>query len=440
MTLLEELKWRNFIQDTTIEDLTNLNKTAWKFYIGFDASAPSQTIGNLASMMVAQTFLRHNHQAIILAGGATSLIGDPGGKEAERQLQDKQVIAKNISNAQAQFKTIFKDFESQITYVNNLNWYEDFKVLDFLRDVGKHFSMTPLIQRDYIASRLGEAGTGISYAEFSYSLLQGYDYLKLFEDYNCNLQIGGSDQWGNCLSGVDLVRKKHKASVDVITIPLIINKATGKKFGKSEEQTIWLDPKLTHPSDFFQFWLNTADEDVIDYLKVFTNLSKDEIVQIEIKHKQNMALRLGQIQLAEKTTKLVHGTDNLSLCKLFAQLAFKSSLSFSLDEVNQLLKTQADDQVINIESKQSMVNLDEIFNQIHQKIPTIESKAQVKKLYNSQAIKLVILQTDAEELSWQSLSLNEICEQKLWPQNTSTVALIILGKNTMRAVKYINNS
>ena len=247
MTLSEELSWRNFIQKSTLEDITLLDRGEWTFYIGFDASAPSQTIGNLASMMVARTFLRHGRRAILLAGGATSLIGDPGGKDQERNLLETEAVAANIKKANEQFKTVFADFEDQITYVNNLDWYQDFKLLDFLRDVGKNFSITPLIQREFIASRLGPGGSGISYTEFSYTLLQGYDYLKLFEDHGCNLQLGGSDQWGNCLSGVDLIRRKHQKIVHALTLPLIINKATGKKFGKSE-RTDCLARPLSDPS------------------------------------------------------------------------------------------------------------------------------------------------------------------------------------------------
>ena len=322
MTLSEELNWRGLVQASTLKDMSLFDSGQWTLYIGFDASAPSQTIGNLASMLAVQTFLRHGHKAILLAGGATSLIGDPGGKDEERELIEPEKIAENIEKAGEQFRTVFTGFEDQITHVNNLDWFKDFKLLDFLRDVGKNFSMTPLIQRDFIASRLGEGGSGISYTEFSYTLLQGYDYLKLFEDYGCNLQLGGSDQWGNCISGVDLIRRKHQQAVHALTLPLIANKATGKKFGKSESGAIWLEPAMTHPSDFYQFWLNTSDEDVFDYLKIFTPLGAEEIETIAEQARQNPKDRPAQKKLAEATTRLVHGDDYCRYCQHVSYLAF----------------------------------------------------------------------------------------------------------------------
>lgn len=305
MTLSEELQWRGFIQQTTFDDLSELDNKTWTYYHGFDASADSQTIGNLAAMMFDKTFMRHGHKAIILAGGATSLIGDPGGKDKERVLQTEETIAANVRNAEKQLKQIFHGHD--FTLVNNLDWTRDMKVLDFLRDIGKHFSMTPLVQRDYIAQRLGEGGAGISYTEFSYTLLQGMDYLHLFDRYDCRLQLGGSDQWGNCLSGVELVRKARGEEVHVITLPLIINKATGKKFGKSEEGAVWLDPQKTSPFKFYQFWLNVDDEGLEGYLKIYTERSREDIEKIMADHKANPSLRPGQKVLAFDVTTLVHG-------------------------------------------------------------------------------------------------------------------------------------
>jgi tyrosyl-tRNA synthetase len=233
MKLSEELKWRGFVNQTTLSDLTALDDKKWVFYHGFDATAASQAIGNLAAMMLDRVFMRHGHKAILLAGGATSLIGDPGGKDKERVLQDEVTIAHNVAAAEQQMKRVFRGFD--FTLVNNLDWTRDLTVLDFLRSTGKHFSMTPLVQRDYIAKRIGEGSAGISYAEFSYTLLQGMDYLHLFDEYGATLQLGGADQWGNCLSGVELIRKARGQEAHVITLPLVINEATGKKFGKSEE-------------------------------------------------------------------------------------------------------------------------------------------------------------------------------------------------------------
>jgi tyrosyl-tRNA synthetase len=314
MTLSEELAWRGFINQTTFSDLAQLDSKNWVFYHGFDASAPSQTVGNLAAMMLDRLFMRHGHQAIILAGGATSLIGDPGGKDAERPLQDEQTIADNVELAKQQLERVFRGYD--FTLVNNLDWTRDMTVIDFLRNIGKHFSMTPLVQRDYIANRIGEGGAGISYTEFSYTLLQGMDFLHLYDNYGVTLQLGGSDQWGNCLSGVDLIRRARGAEAHVITLPLIINKATGKKFGKSEDGAVWLDPERTTPTAFYQFWMNADDEGVEDYLKVFTELDRGEIERIMEAHQTNRAARVAQSHLAREVTKLVHGDEAMQFAEI----------------------------------------------------------------------------------------------------------------------------
>ena len=442
MTLSAELKWRGFIQDTTFKKIEELDKKNWVFYIGFDASASSQAIGNLASMMAAQVFLRHGHRAIIVAGGATSLIGDPGGKEAERALQDKEAIAQNVSNAQKQFKKIFSRYEKQITYLNNLDWLADVKLLDFLRDIGKKFSMTPLIQRDYIANRLGEKGSGISYAEFSYTLLQGYDYLKLFEDYDCNLQLGGSDQWGNCLSGVDLIRRQHQKTVHAITLPLIVNQATGRKFGKSEEQTIWLDDQLTHPSDFYQFWLNTSDEDVLGYLKVFTDLDPIRLKVIEKQQTSDPAARIAQKTLAGEMTQSVHGQSALDISLFFSHLAFaadKKSLEAADLEAwqvawdNILKMSPYKDQLIKVKrQKDGSFEKTQILQDLVQKIPQLASQSQAKKLLSEKALKVAVC--DLKKSSQQKMSLSRYLEELTAAQQLreTQIALIIVGKNIIR--------
>ena len=305
MTLSEELLWRGFVQQTTYQDLKAIDKTKPAFYHGFDASADSQTVGNLAAMMFDKVLMRHGCKAVILAGGATSLIGDPGGKDKERVLQDEKTIAHNVAQAQIQLSKIFDGLEFEM--VNNLDWTRDMTVLSFLRDIGKHYSMTPLIQRDYIAQRIGEGGAGISYTEFSYTLLQGMDFLHLYDKYGVTLQLGGSDQWGNCLSGVDLIRKARGVEVHTITLPLVINRATGKKFGKSEEGAVWLDPTKTSPFKFYQFWINLDDDGVEGYLKVYTELDKESIDEIMESHNQSKGNRLAQKHLAYQVSKILHG-------------------------------------------------------------------------------------------------------------------------------------
>lgn len=320
MTLSEELAWRGFINQTTLPDIKELDGRKWAFYHGFDASADSQTVGNLAAMMFDKVFMRHGHKAILLAGGATSLIGDPGGKDKERVLQDEESVAYNVGCAERQLRRIFagQDF----VLVNNLDWYRDMTVLHFLRDIGKHFSMTPLVQRDYIASRMGEGGSGISYTEFSYTILQGYDFWHLYKEYGVELQLAGSDQWGNSLSGVDLVRRTEGKETHVMTCPLIIDKATGKKFGKSEEGAVWLDAKKTSVYRFYQFWLNSDDEGVEGYLKIYTELDKTAIDHIMNEFSQDKAARLAQKTLAYEVTKLVHGQENTDKIKHISEVIF----------------------------------------------------------------------------------------------------------------------
>jgi tyrosyl-tRNA synthetase len=320
MTVSEELQWRGFVNQTTYADISELDKKKVTFYMGFDASADSQTVGNLAAMMFAKTLLRHGYPGILLAGGSTSLIGDPGGKDIERPLQDEKTIAHNVARAQEQIKKILHGHKFSL--VNNLDWTKDMKVIPFLRDIGKHFSMTPLVQRDYISNRIGEGGGGISFAEFSYTILQGMDYLHLYDKHKATLQLGGSDQWGNCLSGVDLIRRARGAETHVITLPLVMNKATGKKFGKSEEGAVWLDPAKTSVYRFYQFWLNADDEGAEGYLKIFTELDKTAIDAVVTAFKKDRASRLAQKTLAYEVTKLVHGKIKAESVKRVSEVLF----------------------------------------------------------------------------------------------------------------------
>lgn len=306
MSLSEELKWRGFVHQTTIANLSALDKRPWTFYHGYDASADSLTIGNLAGLMLDKCFIRHGHKAIALLGGATSQIGDPGGKNVERVLQPAEAVAANIKGVDEQIEHVLG---KTVRVVNNLDWFKSMSVLTYLREVGKYFSMTPLVQRDYIAKRMGKEGSGISYTEFSYTLLQGYDFLHLYKEYGVELQLAGSDQWGNSLSGVELVRKVTGKEVHVLTIPLVINQATGVKFGKSEEGAIWLAESKTSVFRFYQFWLNVKDEAVESYLKLFTELDKGAIGKIMDEFNKNKPQRSAQKKLAWEVTKLIHGHD-----------------------------------------------------------------------------------------------------------------------------------
>lgn len=304
MTLSQELKWRGQIKDKTFSSDSWLD-TPRTFYVGTDCSSDSLTIGNLAVYMLARRLRKSGWKTVLLVGGATSLIGDPGGKDEERQLKSREEIQKNVAALEKQVSNLLdnKDFK----LVDNYDWFKDIGYLEFLRDVGKNYSMTELLQRDFIQSRIGKDGSGISYAEFSYSLIQGYDFWHLYKKHGVVLQIGGSDQWGNMLSGVPLVRKKEEAEVHAMSMPLVINKATGKKFGKSEKGAVWLDAKKTSPYDFYQFWLNVDDDGVEDYLKIYTELDRPQIEDLLAKFNKDKSSRLAQKTLAYEVTKIVHG-------------------------------------------------------------------------------------------------------------------------------------
>jgi tyrosyl-tRNA synthetase len=320
MTLSEELKWRGLIYQTTFKDITEIDKNKFTVYHGFDASAPSQTIGNLASMMIDLCFLRHGHKAIVLAGGATSLVGDAGGKDTERQLQAEETIRHNVECAKKQIQKIYGEFD--FTLVNNIDWYKNMSMLEFLRDIGKSFNVSEMVKKDIVANRIGEGGSGMSYTEFSYSLLQGYDFLHLFDNYGCQIQLCGADQWTNCIAGVDLIRKKREKEAHIITNPLIVNKATGKKFGKSEAGAVWLDSEKTSVFDFYQFWINTDDEGCKEYVKIYTAIEKSEYDSLVEEAVKDPSKRLIQKYLAYEVTKLVHGEDEANKAKKTAEELF----------------------------------------------------------------------------------------------------------------------
>ncbi len=305
MTLSEELRWRGFVNQTTLASPENLDKQPLTFYWGVDPSAPSMTVGNLAIAMMVRHFINHGHKAVLLVGGATGMIGDPDGKNEERDLKSADEINNNKQKLAGQYRQIFDGQEFQL--VDNIDWFKDIGYLNFLRDVGKHMPMSQMLDREFVKSRLGEAGTGISYAEFSYAMIQGYDFLHLYKEMGVTLQVCGSDQWGNCIAGVDLIRRITGGEAHVWSAPLVVNKATGIKFGKSEEGAVWLDGELTTPYQFYQFWLNTEDMDVIDYLKIYTMLSREDVAAFAEEVESAPGQRQAQKRLAWEVTRTVHG-------------------------------------------------------------------------------------------------------------------------------------
>jgi len=306
-TLSEELTWRGMVNQMTFANITDLDKETRTFYFGVDPSADSMTIGNLAAAMMVRQFMEHGYKAILLVGGATGLIGDPDGKKQERDLKTREIVATNVAGITAQYKHLFAGMNFEV--VDNYDWFKDIHYLDFLRDVGKYVSLTQMLDRDFVKDRIGEGGSGISYAEFSYSLIQGYDYLHLFREKHATMQMGGSDQWGNMIAGTQLIRRIEGAEAHVFSTPLVINKQTGVKFGKSEGGAVWLDPTKTSPYKFYQFWLNVDDETAEDLVKIYTLLDKQTIDNLIASHRENRSARALQRELAYRVTELVHGQD-----------------------------------------------------------------------------------------------------------------------------------
>lgn len=304
MKLSEELQWRGFWNQTTFTDDKLIDSENFTLYLGTDPSADSLHVGHLAVYMMVRHFLERGHKVFLLVGGGTGMIGDMRDTE-ERNLLSYEEIEHNKQALKSQVSRIFagRDF----TLVDNADWLAELELLPFLRDIGKNFNMADLVSREFFRARINN-GKGLSFAEFTYTLLQGYDFWHLFNQYGVNLQIGGSDQWGNLLSGVDLIRKKENTEVYAMTAPLLINKSTGRKFGKSEGGAVWLDENKTSVYKFYQFWLNVDDESAIEYMKIFTMLDRDTIEAIAENHAVNPGARSAQKVLAREVTDIVHGS------------------------------------------------------------------------------------------------------------------------------------
>jgi tyrosyl-tRNA synthetase len=330
MTLSQELTWRGFVNQTTYGNPSALDGQPITFYLGVDPSSDSMTIGNLAIIMMVRHFIDHGHKAILLAGGATGLIGDPDGKTQARELKKPETIQAYAEAISAQFKRLLNG--QDFTLVNNYDWFNGIEYLGFLRDVGVHVPMRQMLGREFVQSRLRTDGNGISYAEFSYALIQGYDFVHLYREYGATLQLCGADQWGNSIAGVDLIRRMTGAEAHVWSAPLVINKTTGVKFGKSEAGAVWLDPAKTSPTEFYQFWINADDEGVSDYLKIYTLLVEDKINEILDQHAQNRGLRHAQTILAKEVTTIVHGQQAARQAELVTTYLTSQDVSQASDQ------------------------------------------------------------------------------------------------------------
>ncbi|MCH1543558.1 MAG: tyrosine--tRNA ligase [Bacteroidia bacterium] len=311
---IEELEWRGLLHDQIPGSQDLLTKEMVSGYIGFDPTADSLHIGNMVPIMLLTLFQKAGHKPFVLIGGATGRVGDPSGKSAERQLLDNEAIQKNLDGQKAQLMRFlnFDSGENKAVVVNNYDWFKDWSFLDFIRDVGKHITVSYMMSKDSVKNRL-EAG-GLSFTEFTYQLVQGYDFLHLYQNENCKLQMGGSDQWGNITTGTELIRRKAQGEAFAVTAPLV-TKADGSKFGKSEGGNIWLDPNKTPVFTFYQFWLNIGDEDAVKFIKIYSLKSREEIQALIDEHQGQEYLRILQKALAEEMTERVHSSQALELAQ-----------------------------------------------------------------------------------------------------------------------------
>lgn len=330
---VEELRWRGMLHDIMPETEDHLNQNITSGYIGFDPTADSLHIGSLVQIMILIHFQRAGHRPIALVGGATGMIGDPSGKSDERNLLDAEALQKNVDGIRNQLQK-FLDFDpanpKAAQLVNNYDWTKDYSLIDFSRDIGKHLTVNYMMAKDSVKKRLGsDAKVGMSFTEFTYQLLQGYDFLHLYQNMNCKLQMGGSDQWGNITTGTELIRRKLGGKAYAITCPLI-TKADGTKFGKTEGGNVWLDKTRTSPYKFYQYWLNASDEDAENYIKIFTLLNKVTIEGLIVQHQENPHMRLLQKTIAEEVTRMVHSEQDLQKAIQASQILFGRSTAEDL--------------------------------------------------------------------------------------------------------------
>ena len=334
---IDELKWRGMLQDIIPGTEAHLNKNKSLGYIGFDPTSDSLHVGSLVPIFILMHFQKYGHTPVVLLGGATGMIGDPSGKSDERKLLDKDILDYNFKKLKKQFEK-FLDFDSKkenpAILLNNYDWMSKFSVIDFSRNIGKHITINYMMAKDSVKKRIGkESNDGMSFTEFTYQLIQGYDFLYLFQNMNCTVQMGGSDQWGNITTGTELIRRKENKKAFALTCPLV-TKSDGSKFGKSESGNIWLDKNKTSAYKFYQYWINISDEDAKNYIKIFTFLEKNEVEKLIKKHDDNKGLRILQNQLADSLTNLIHGDKELQNSVKASKILFGKSSEDDLKSVD----------------------------------------------------------------------------------------------------------
>lgn len=337
MNFIEELKWRGMIHDVMPGTEEQLAKEMTSAYVGIDPTADSLHIGHLVSVMLLKHLQLAGHRPIVLVGGATGMIGDPSGKSEERNLLTPEIIDYNLSCLKKQLSRFldFSDIPNRAEMVNNYDWMSKFSFLDFIRDVGKHITVNYMMAKDSVKKRIsGDEREGMSFTEFTYQLVQGYDFLHLYRTHNCKLQMGGSDQWGNITTGTEMIRRIAGGEAFALTCPLI-TKADGGKFGKTEKGNVWLDPQKTSPYAFYQFWMNVSDDDALKYIKIFTLFSPAEIEQLAKEHNEAPHLRILQKNLAQRITTMVHGEDALKTAEDASQILFGAGTAETLAKLDE---------------------------------------------------------------------------------------------------------
>ncbi|HUS00087.1 MAG TPA: tyrosine--tRNA ligase [Chitinophagaceae bacterium] len=394
--LIKELKWRGLIQDIMPGTEEQLAKEMTFGYVGFDPTADSLHIGNLVPIMLLAFLQRCGHKPVALVGGATGMVGDPSGKSEERNLLSEDVLQHNLSGIKKQLEK-FLDFDpakaNGAEMVNNYDWFKEFTFLDFIRDVGKHISINYMLAKDSVKKRV-EGETGMSFTEFTYQLVQGYDFYWLYKNRNCKLQMGGSDQWGNIVTGTELIRRKAHGEAFAFTCPLM-TKADGGKFGKTEKGNVWLDPKKTSPYQFYQFWLNAADEDAERYLKTFTFLSKEEIESLKEQHKGNEHLRILQQKLAEEVTTFVHSKKEYDFAVQASQILFSNETAEILQQLNETELLQVMEGVPHVDYPKQNLGVDIVSFLADTKV--FASKGEARKMVQAGGVSINKIKIEAAE-------------------------------------------
>lgn len=379
MNFIEEMRWKGMIHDMMPGTEELLSKGMVSGYIGFDPTADSLHIGNLVQIIILMNFQKAGHKPIALVGGATGMVGDPSGKSEERNLLDEKTLNHNIACVKKQLEK-FLDFNAganSAVMVNNYDWFKNMSFLDFIRDTGKHISVNYMMAKDSVKKRLE---TGISFTEFTYQLVQGYDFFHLYKNHNCRIQMGGSDQWGNIVTGTELIRRKEGGEAFALTTPLI-TKSDGSKFGKTEKGNVWLDPEKTSPYQFYQFWMNSGDEDAKKFIRIFTFLGRDEITALETEHDKAPEMRILQKALAKDITVRVHSEQDYSTAVEASQILFGSDTAEKLKSLNEKLLLEIMDGVpqmrVSRNDLEAGVNVVELLSD---KSGILPSRGEAKKL------------------------------------------------------------